>query len=93
MRRWARWTDEEDDAIRRFYPIVGGRWRGWARLMPDRMPSNDVIAHRAKALGVKCRSKFSYGMGKAEAERLAESMMRGEAGHGDGDAAHNHQGR
>lgn len=70
------YTKREDDLIRRFYPVIGSRWSGWARLMPDRMPSHDTIAHRAKTLGVRCEHHFRYGEGKRRAEILAESMMK-----------------
>lgn len=69
------WTKAEDDLIRKFYPIVGGRWKGWAKLMPERMPRHDAIAHRAMALGVRCEHAFRYGKGKRRAEILAESML------------------
>ena len=75
MSRCMRWTDREDEAIRTFYPIVGGRWKGWAKLMPDRMPSYDSVIHRAGALGVRCDSRFRYGKGKSKAEKIADAMF------------------
>ena len=63
-RRWRRWTPDEDAAIREHYPEHGARWNGWARLMPDRMPTHDDVAHRAMAIGVRCNHRFRYGRGK-----------------------------
>ena len=62
-RQWRRWTDAEDALIRKHYPEHGGAWRGWARLMPERMPTRDDVNHRAHALGVRCNHRFRYGKG------------------------------
>lgn len=63
-RRWRRWTAEEDALIREHYPEMGARWNGWARLMPDRMPTYDDLAHRARAIGVRCNHAFRWRKGK-----------------------------
>ena len=63
-RPWRRWTPEEDAQIREHYPEKGARWAGWARLMPERMPTFDDVAHRARALGVRCNHRFRYGKGE-----------------------------
>ncbi len=63
-RKWQRWTPEQDALIREYYPEMGGRWNGWARLMPERMPTHDDVIHRARAIGVKCNHMFRYGRGK-----------------------------
>lgn len=52
-RKWRRWTAEEDDLIRKYYPINGGSWAGWYRLMPERNPSASDIHTRAHKLGIK----------------------------------------
>lgn len=62
--RWRRWTPEEDDLVRRYYPENGARWRGWRVLMPERDPTYDDISHRARALGVRCNHRFKYGEGR-----------------------------
>ena len=62
-RRWRRWTEAEDALIREHYPECGGSWGGWARLMPERMPSRDDVNHRARVLGVRCNHRFRYGKG------------------------------
>ena len=54
-RKWRRWTAEEDDLIRRYYPKHGGVWDGWARLMPERCPTENDLHARAHKLGVKRR--------------------------------------
>lgn len=63
-RRWRRWTAYEDALIREHYPERGACWSGWARLMPDRMPTRDDVTHRARAIGVRCNHAFRYGRGR-----------------------------
>ena len=65
-RAWRRWTSEEDALIREHYPEMGGGWSGWARLMPDRLPTRDSVVHRAHSLGVRCNHKFRYGKGQRQ---------------------------
>ena len=52
-RTWRKWTAEEDALIREYYPKHGGLWDGWARLMPDRCPTENDLYVRAHRLGVK----------------------------------------
>lgn len=52
-RKWRRWTKDEDDLIRKYYPIHGGTWDGWAKLMPERKPTENDLHSRAHKLGVK----------------------------------------
>lgn len=52
-RNWLRWTPEEDEILRTWYPSRGASWDGWAKLMPDRKPSASSIHNRAWRLGVK----------------------------------------
>jgi hypothetical protein len=52
-RSWRKWTEEEDELIRLYYPEHGPSWSGWAKLMPERDASKDSIAHRANHLGIK----------------------------------------
>lgn len=69
------WTAEEHDLIRRFYPIVGGSWSGWAELFPNRMPSTNSICQQAHRLGVSCESQFRYAKGKKQAVERADAML------------------
>lgn len=62
-RRWRRWTEAEDALIREHYPEHGGAWLGWAKLMPERMPTRRDMNRRACTLGVRCNHKFRYGKG------------------------------
>lgn len=50
-RHLSTWKPEEDDEIRTHYPLRGGRWRGWADLLPGR--SQQAIMSRAARLGVR----------------------------------------
>jgi hypothetical protein len=52
-RKWRRWTEQEDELIREHYPEHGGVWDGWARLMPERCPTENDLHARAHKLGVK----------------------------------------
>jgi len=85
-RPWRRWTPDEDDLIREHYPERGARWRGWADMMPERLPTYDDVAHRARAIGVKCNHAFRYGKGKERGEvtphtdNLSESYQSAPAG-------------
>lgn len=45
------WSDEEDDAIREFYPRHGAKWDGWSEVLPKRTPR--AIGARANRLGIK----------------------------------------
>ena len=72
--RYLRWTDDEDEIVRRYYPVVGARWRGWHHLLPERELTSDIVAHRAMRLGVRCDSQFRYGKGKRAAQSKAEAM-------------------
>lgn len=44
------WSDEEDNALRVFYPRHGGGWEGWPEVLPDR--SRHAIYKRAKRIGL-----------------------------------------
>lgn len=46
-----RWTPEEDEAIRKFFPQHGADWDGWERLVPGRTRS--AIKGRANRLCVR----------------------------------------
>lgn len=45
-----RWTPEEDETVRRHYPLHGPQWSGWDELLPGR--SYSAIVSRAGRLGV-----------------------------------------
>lgn len=79
-RAWRRWTDAEDALIREHYPEHGGRWTGWARLMPDRMPTYDDVIHRAQRIGVRCNHRFRYGKGKSRVHRTRAERPGRETG-------------
>lgn len=51
-RKWRKWTQEEDDLIREYYPTHGAAWSKWQKLMPERMPNEDDLHTRANRLGV-----------------------------------------
>ena len=51
-RKWQRWTEEEKDAIRTWYPSKGGAWDGWERVLPGRDLTVDDIQQAAHRLGV-----------------------------------------
>lgn len=46
-----RWTPEEDEALRRLYPMHGSRWDGWEGALPGR--TGPAVMTRAHALGVR----------------------------------------
>lgn len=45
-----RWTDAQDQILRDNYPKHGGRWDGWATLLPNR--TNRAIGARAQRIGL-----------------------------------------
>ena len=49
--RKTQWTTDEDEAIRKHYPVHGTAWDGWSRHLPGR--SAKQIAWRAGKLGVR----------------------------------------
>ena len=46
----ARWTPEEDQVVRENYPVHGGSWDGWERVLPGR--TSEAIRVHAFKLGV-----------------------------------------
>lgn len=47
----ARWTPEEDEAVRMHFSEHGAKWDGWKTLLPGR--TSKAISVRAHALGVR----------------------------------------
>lgn len=45
------WSDEEDEAIRVYYPSRGRSWDGWKEVLPER--TKGAIVERARRLGIK----------------------------------------
>lgn len=52
-----KWTEAEDNAIRRYYGKYGPQWLGWAEVLPKR--SNRAIQMRASRLDGIERPKVS----------------------------------
>lgn len=50
-----RWSADEDEAIRSYYPRHGGAWEWWDVVLPNRTYA--AINSRAVALGVRCRER------------------------------------
>ena len=69
----ARWTPEEDQVVRENYPVHGGSWDGWERLLPGR--TSEAIRVHAFKLGAVAparRDPWTYDEDMVVCERYPE---------------------
>lgn len=91
-RRHKRWTPEEDDLLAEFYPRHGGAWSGWAKLMPDRLPTpNDIYKRMTRLKELDAQIDFDAeraldALPTAQVMRLRRLLKENEEdGHAEGD--------
>lgn len=59
------WSEEEDNAVRVYYPTHGSKWEGWAEVLPNR--TYRAISARACRIGVG--RKWVYKRGKSKSRK------------------------
>lgn len=64
MARRRKWTSEEDEQVRRWYPEMGPGWDGWSRFLRGRTYKS--ITKRAGELGVRCKYRGPKSWTKSE---------------------------